>query len=265
MKLSLSGRLVELSGSATAIPVVEFLELASRCGYDAVDLRASQLNAGTSASDVREIAEALKRLNLSVFAGQYNAPLLTQEDEGAFTGFARTLSGLGARNVRMSAAPDVLKRACRLAKPFGLTVHYQMHTNSPFESITGAAEVVKAIGEPNFGLVPEPANLALAGQPFSREMLAPLRGAIAGVHVQTLVVRADGVDGVDALKLCDGTKVSYTRVPYADNDCIPFGVFFEALRFAGFDGYVNELEPRPTDGASEAVAAEAADFLKQFL
>lgn len=262
MKLSLSGRTVEIGGLETAMPVVDFIEMAARCGYDAVDLRWSQLRADTPAHEVSAIAETLDRLGLDLFCGQYNGPLDSPEDERAFLDFAGTLKGLGAHGVRMFHEPAVLKRAARLVAPLGLWVQYQMHTDSPFETIEGGASVVASIGEPNFGLVPEPANFALAGLEFSQNMLEPLKGAIVGVHVQTLTVSPTGEK---SLRLSDGRKVRYTRVPYAENSCIPFDVFFGALLNVGFDGYVNELEPRPADGGSEAMAREAASFLGKWV
>lgn len=262
MKLSLSGRLVEINARESAMPVPEFIELASRCGYDAVDLRGSQLNPQTPEADIRNIENALKKLGIKVFAGQYNGGLADANQEEAFVCFAKKLAGLGAISIRMGAEPAILKRACKLVAPLGLKIHYQMHTNSPFETISGAAEVVKSIAEQNFGLAPEPANLALAGLPFNDDMFEPLRGGIAGIHIQTLIVCPDGIN---ALKLNDGTEVRYTRVPYKDNTGIPFKVFFDALRKVGFDGYINELEPRPADGDSESLAKEASDFLRQYL
>lgn len=262
MKLSLSGRLVEKSGSQTAVPVPEFIRLAARFGYDAVDLRASQVNPDTPSAVLAEVKSALRSTGLSVFAGQYQGKLADAAEEGRLVAFAARLAELGAYSLRMGAPPPVLKRAAQLVAPLGLRVHYQMHTNSPFETIAGAAAVLAEINEPNFGLVPEPANLSLAGLPFNRDMFAPLRGGIVGVHVQTLVVCSDGAN---ALKLCDGREVRYTRVPYADNRHTPFAVFFDALRQVGFDGYVNELEPMPAEGELENVVREAAAFLKPLL
>jgi len=262
MKLSLSGRIVELNGTTSAMSVCDFLHLAARCGYAAVDLRASQLNPKTTPEEIQAIADTLQTLKLDVYAGQYGGPLATPEDEKRLVSFAETLKALGGQGIRMSAAVPVLKRASQLVAPLGLKIQYQMHTNSPFETIVGGAQVVREIGEPNFGLIPEPANFALAGLEFTEEMLEPLRGAIAGVHVQTLTVFPGGAQ---TLTLSDGRAVSYTRVPYAENRCIPFATFFQALRHVGFDGYVNELEPRPGDGNSEAMALDAANFLKTFL
>mgnify|MGYP001174002492 FL=1 len=262
MKLSLSGRLVEKSGTQSVMPVADFIRLAARFGYDAVDLRGSQVNPDTPPAVFAELKSVLRATGLAVFAGQYHGKLADAAEEGRFAEFAAKLADLGTFSIRMGAQPPVLKRAAQLVAPLGLRIHYQMHTNSPFETIAGAAKVLAEINESNFGLVPEPANLALAGLPFSRDMFAPLRGGIVGVHVQTLVVSPDGAN---ALKLCDGREVRYTRVPYAENRHTPFAVFFDALREVGFDGYVNELEPMPAEGELENVVREAAAFLRPLL
>lgn len=262
MKLSLSGRLVEINANTTAMPVGDFLRLAAQTGYDAVDLRGSQLNPETPVSLVAEIKATLAEFKLEVFAGSYGGKLVDRDEEKRFVAFAETLAGLNAFSIRLGAPPETLKRAARLVAPLGLNIYYQMHTNSPFETIDGAAEVIAEINEPNFGLAPEPANLALAGLPFHLNMFDKLRGGMVGAHVQTLIVCGDGEQ---TLTLRDGRKVRYTRVPYAENSQIPFALFFQALKHAGFDGYINELEPYPADGDCEAVAAEAARFLRSVM
>lgn len=262
MKLSLSGRLVEKGRTETAMPVPDFICLAARHGYQAVDLRFSQLCPDTPEEAWSEVKSALQAKKMQVFAGQYHGSLADAAEEERFVQFARNLAELSTFSIRMGAAPSILKRAAQLVAPLGLRIHYQMHTNGPFETIAGAAEVWQEIDEPNFGLVPEPANLALAGLPFSRDMFTPLAKCIVGVHVQTLVVSDDGAN---ALKLSDGREVRYTRVPYAQNQHIPFAIFFDALRQVGFNGFVNELEPKPAEGELEEVIAEAAAFLKPML
>ena len=70
MKLSLSGRLVE-EGSGTTIPTREFLDLAKRCGYEAVDLRASQLSGDSTEQEIDAIKAGLAENGLAVFEGAY--------------------------------------------------------------------------------------------------------------------------------------------------------------------------------------------------
>ncbi|OGV70812.1 MAG: hypothetical protein A3K19_26850 [Lentisphaerae bacterium RIFOXYB12_FULL_65_16] len=260
MKLSLSGRLVE-SGKETILPVREFLVLAKRHGYAAVDLRATQLGPTTTDADFAALKAALKETGLAVFEGAFGGKL-DAAGEKALTEFASRLASLGAKGLRMGGDLATLKRACQVVAPFHLQILYQMHTNSPFETIASTAKAIAEIAEPNFAVMPEPANLLMAREKFTPDMFAPLRGRIGGVHVQTLEVRPDAKN---VLKLTDGTEVRYDRVEYADNRQTDFATFFQALKRAGFDGFVNELEPCPGKEKVEETVANAAAFLARFV
>lgn len=260
MKLSLSGRLVE-SGKGTMIPVREFLDLAGRHGYDAVDLRASQLSPETSQAELDALHAGLEANRLAVFEGAYRGPV-AEADEEAFVGFAKQIADLGGEGIRCGGDLAAMKRAAQLAAPHRVRILCQMHTGGPFETVAAAAEAVARLDEPNFGLMPEPANLVMAGEPFTEGMFEPLAGRIFGVHVQTLVV---GPDCGNALKLADGTEVRYDRVPYEENTQTDFATFFAALRHVGFDGTVNELEPCPPVEELEDTVGDAAKFLRTFL
>ena len=162
----------------------------------------------------------------------------------------------------MSGDLPTLKKAAQLAAPVGLRVLYQMHTGGPFETVAVAANSIAEIGEPNFGVMAEPANHLMAGETFSEDMFEPIKDSLFGVHVQTLEI---GPDKENALKLADGTEVKYSRVEYADNKQIDFATFFAALKKAGFDGYVNELEPCQPVDELESTITKAAKFLRPFM
>ena len=260
MKLSLSGRLVE-AGGGTIVSVREFLDLAGRCGYDAVDLRATQLAPETGEAELGALRAGLAQNNLAVFEGAYRGKL-DDDGEKAFSEFAGLIAELEAEGVRFGGDLAALKRAAQLAARHGVRILYQMHTGGPFETIAAAANAIAKIGEPNFGVMPEPANLLMAGETFTEDMFEPLRGRIFGVHVQTLEI---GPDKERALKLADGTEMRYERVPYEENRQIDFATFFAALKRAGFDGCVNELEPCPGREELEETVRRAAAFLRPFL
>lgn len=260
MKLSLSGRLVE-SAAGLTISVSEFLDLATRHGYDGVDLRASQLNPQTSREQLDAIRAQLDANGLAVFEGAYRGALDPPEHQ-TFARFAATIAELGGEGIRVSGSLAVLKQAAQLAAPHEIRILYQMHTGGPFETIAGAAQAIAEVDEPNFGLMPEPANLVMARQAFAEDMFEPLRGNIFGVHMQTLEVSPDAAD---ALKLADGTEVRYDRVPYEQNTQTDFATFFAALERVGFDGYVNELEPCPPVEELEETVRLAADFLRRHM
>lgn len=260
MKLSLSGRLVE-SGGATIISNGEFLDLAGTCGYDAVDLRATQLTPETGQTELEVLREGLMENDLELFESAYRGDL-DAEGEKAFAEFAGLVADLGGQGVRMGGDLATLKRAAQLAAMHGIRILYQMHTGGPFETIASAAAVVAEINEPSFGVMPEPANLLMAGERFSEDMFEPLRGRIFGVHVQTIET---GPDKEGSLKLADGTEVKFGRVPYEENKQIDFATFFAALRQVEFDGYVNELEPCPGAEELQETVRRAGAFLRPFL
>ncbi|MBT4817849.1 MAG: TIM barrel protein, partial [Lentisphaerae bacterium] len=195
-----------------------------------------------------------------LFEGAYRGELDGADDE-AFSAFAAVIAELGGEGIRVGGALPVLKKAAQLAAPHGVGILYQMHTGGPFETITAAAATIAEIDEPNFGVMPEPANLVMGREAFTENMFEPLRGRLLGVHVQTLVVSPDAAN---ALKLADGTEIRYDRVAYHENRQTDFATFFAALRNVGFDGYVNELEPRPPIEELEETVRQAAEFLGQF-
>lgn len=258
MLLSLSGRIVESDGGTT-LAIREFLALAKRNGYRAVDLRATQLSAATSDAEVAVIQSALAEADLMLFEGACGGKL-DASGECDFTKLAGRLAALKAQGMRMGGDLATLKRACRLAAPFGLKVFYQMHTGGPFETVASARKAIDEIGEPNFAVLPEPSNLLMAREKFSADMLAPLKGKIGGVHIQTIEIRPDAQQ---ALKLLDGTEVRYERVDYEQNNQLDFATFFKALRHVGFTGCVNELEPYPGPEKLESTVAKAAKFLSR--
>ena len=133
MRLSLSGRLVE-AGGGTIVSVREFLGLAEACGYDAADLRASQLGPDTTAAEVDALRAGLEANGLAVFEGQYGGKLDSTGEQESFSAFAKRLADLGAEGVRIGGDLATLKRACRLAEPHGVRVLYQMHTGGRFET-----------------------------------------------------------------------------------------------------------------------------------
>ena len=260
MKLSLSGRLVECSGE-NLLSTGEFLDLAGLSGYDAVDLRASQLNPNTSGDDIDTIRKGLERNHLNLFEAAYRGSLAGDASE-TFARFAGLVADFGGEGIRISGDAATLKQAARLAAPHGIRILYQMHTGGTFETVASAARAVADIAEPNFGVMPEPANLMMAGETFGETMFEALRGHIFGVHVQTLIMRPDAKQ---SLMLAGGTEIRYERVPYQKNQQTDFPTFFAALRQVGFDGFVNELEPAPAPEQVEATARSAATFLRPML
>ena len=65
-RLSLSGRIIEIEYRFCELSVPEFLRLARECGYDAVELRATQLPAETTRAEVERLRRLADELGLGV-------------------------------------------------------------------------------------------------------------------------------------------------------------------------------------------------------
>ena len=65
-RLSLSGRIIEVLYRYCEPSVPEFMRLARECGYDAVELRATQLPPGTTTAEVKRLRQRADELGLSI-------------------------------------------------------------------------------------------------------------------------------------------------------------------------------------------------------
>jgi len=167
---------------------------------------------------------------------------------------ARTL---GCKTFQASGSPEELAAAAE-ALDEDMRLGPQMHTNGVFESVKLAAETLGAVDDSRVGVVVEPANLMFAGEVWSDSLFAPLAGRIVGCNVQSLQVG----EGEAALTMADGSQRSYCRVPAAENAQADFPGFFAALRAAGYDGYVDVIEPADAERSVEEVARSTADCLR---
>ncbi len=111
------------------------------------------------------------------------------------------------------------------------------------------------------GRIVEPGNLVLAGEPFSEDMLLPLRGRLVGCNFQSIETGR----GENTLKLADGRQVRYTRVPAAANSQLPLRCFLRALAAVGYDDFLNVIEPASTIEEARRTAAETVQALRAAL
>src|SRR2546423_714680 len=73
----------------------------------------------------------------------------------------------------------------------------------PFEEVEPMLAVLAEIGQPNFGLIYEPANLLLNGQSYGLDTLQMLKPHLMNVYVQNHRLNSDGADALSTY--CRGT------------------------------------------------------------
>ncbi len=258
MKLCLSGRLVEAMLPRPSLD--EFFTLAAGAGYDGVGLRTWQL----ASAEFEALADVLEKLmettRLAVLT--FGPPTAAPGD------WARTVALARRLHVRVLQAglpiPDLNGRAVSLDPD--MRIGPQMHTGGPFENVAAAAGELAQATDPRVGVIAEPANLLLAGMTdWPAGFLDPLRGRIIGCHLQSLELADAGAEGARRLVLRDGTPRYYRRVALRDNRQMRLGDFLREVRRAGYNEFINVIDPAWPGVPIERQAAETARTLRHLM
>ncbi len=252
MKLSLSGRI--LQGGAPPMSTAEFIALARDTGFELVELRASQVPRTASAAALAAVRAALDRAGVGV-------SMLVIDDLAQLEAWVPIARILGTRLLRAGGPVERL-RAAAAALPDDLRLAAQMHSQSPFEDVAQAAAALAGIPEQRFGLIPEPANLLFAGARWTDELFLPLRGRIYGCNAQSIALDPGSSA---AVTMNDGRQIPYGRLPWAANEALDFPGFLRALRAAGYDDFVNFIDPWYPQLSVREWAASTAAYARRCL
>ena len=144
MQLTLSGRIVEQSGG-TSMPVPDFVRMAANCGYDSVDLRATQVEPGTSEEDLSSLERALAETGLSVAMLNLRSLPQTGQGEGLEEMFDLA-ERLSCRTIRAAGSVEACRNSAGAARERGLRLCSQIHTGGEDETIPLALETLAQIG-----------------------------------------------------------------------------------------------------------------------
>jgi sugar phosphate isomerase/epimerase len=261
MRLSLSGRIIEIEYRSCELGVPEFLHLARECGYDAVELRATQLPAGTTRSEVERFRRLADELGLSVSC--CIPPGITADEAGLqrLEQFAALARSLGCDTLKLWVGDaDWLRRACDRVAPDGVTLLAQTHTGGPFESIESCVATLGRVGRENFGLQYDPANLFEAEEEYGVAAVRRLGPAIRQLSVQS--VRLARPEEPDAW---EHKGRHYRRCLLDEPGALDYADVLHGLRAIGFGGYVTVNEPKPTLMAMAAFAKRMHEDLRAML
>ncbi|MCY3659473.1 MAG: TIM barrel protein [Caldilineaceae bacterium] len=195
MYLSLSVRVAEsfTNKRISTVPLAHIAATANKAGYRALCMRASVVGVTDAPSRQTEVLAMVKQTGLSVsmvtpdFAVPENSP----EGPGVLRHIEPALDlceRLECDLIRVCLKEQVDIEAARLAsdkaRERGIRLAHQCHTQSLFETIEGCLDVCSRVDRPNFGLIYEPANLALCGEPYGPEAIERLAEVIFNVYLQ---------------------------------------------------------------------------------
>lgn len=270
MKLSLSTRVAEsfLDKRQATVDLNDLAQIATREGYYALCMRASQVGVDDNREKARSARAVVEENDLTVSMVTGDFPIPENSDDGpaalrnidVYLDLADDL-GCDLLRVCMKTADDIewARDAADAAQERGLRLAHQSHTRSLFETIDESLEVLRSVGRPNFGLIYEPANLELCGQPYVGQALEQLYPWIFNVYLQNQRLH-DG--GADSLETWTRGPVRFDQIPLWEPGGIDSGRILDELDRLGYAGFVTIHQASAGLGGAEEAARRSATFLR---
>lgn len=259
MKLSLSVRIVEAPCKTRLfVPFEQLVSIAKETGYEAVCLRASAGGVGTSNARLAEMRRCVEAAGLfiSMVTADFNVPLNNSQGPDSLRNIGPSLDvaeAVGCTLIRvcLKQATDIpfARQAAELAAKRGIRLAHQCHTSSLFEEVEPMLAVIQEIGQPNFGLIYEPANLLVNGQSYGLDTLTKLKPHLMNVYVQNHRLNDTGADALPTF--CRGT-VRFDHLDPWTPGGIDFDVVMSALNQIGYDGTFTIHQAQGIQSASDA-------------
>ncbi len=273
MKLSLSVRVAESFSNKRVvdIPLPDLAGIARRAGFGALCMRASVVGVRSAPEAVDSASALLRRegLTVSMVTGDFAVPENGDEGPGCLrniTPYLDLAQALGSNLIRVCIKTEAdipfARESADEAADRNIRLAHQSHTLSLFETVEGSLNVLGRIGRSNFGLIYEPANLALCGEDYGPETLRKFQPYLFNVYVQNHAPHPDG--DMPMTTWANGTVMSILR-PLDAAGGIDFGRVFEGLRAISYSGYVTVHQAFGGRLTPDEAAARSARFLKSFV
>ena len=270
--LSLSVRIAEAACKTKLnVPLEDLLALAVDNGYRAVCMRASSAGVQSPGDEVRRQRDAIHDagLRVSMVTADFDVPLNNPNGPNSLQDIGPTLRVAHAldcdlvrvclkREDDISAVRDAADRAADA----GIRLAHQCHTTTLFECVDKSIEVLERIDRANFGLIYEPANLLLCGEPYGVETLRRFQPFLMNVYVQNHRLDPEGPESLETW--CRG-RVRFHHIPLWEPGGVDFDQMAEGLQAIGYDGCVTVHQHYAHIMGPDEAATESARFLSNIL
>jgi sugar phosphate isomerase/epimerase len=273
MHLSLSVRIAEgfHAKEHAEMDLRSLADLARRCGYTSLCMRASQVGVH-SPLDVRLSArQILSNAGLSVSMVTGDFDIVYNNDAGPaclrhIEPYIELAQQLGAPMLRVALKrPEDIawaQRAADRAAAAGLQLVHQCHTLSLFETVEGIEHALRSVDRPNFGLIFEPANLELCGQPYDAATIRRLAPWIFNVYLQNQRLSDAGAMCLETW--CRG-PVRFDLIQIHDAGGVDFAAVLAGLHEIDYAGTVTVHQSASAGQTPERSAAATAEYLRGLL
>lgn len=271
MQLALSVRVAEAACKTKLnVPVRDLVAMAAELGYSAICMRASGAGVQTPRDERQRIRAEVEDagLRVSMVTADFDVPLNNAAGPNSLRDIGPSLDvaedfGCDLIRVCLKQEADVehAKRAADLAAARGIRLAHQCHTTSLFEEVDPSVALLKRIGRDNFGLIYEPANLMLCGQPYGEDVLRKLQPFLVNVYVQNHVV--DPAGSVELDTYCLGPR-RFRHIALWEPGGVDYAAVFAGLNAVGYDGTLTVHQAQNTASLDDArdYASRCAEWFK---
>lgn len=271
MQLSLSVRIVE-AACKTKLQVAfeELVAIAADTGYQAVCMRASAGGVQTPNAELRRMREVVESrgLHVAMVTADSNVPLNNADGPNSLREIGPSLDvaeALGCDLIRVCLKSDAdlphAREAAKQAADRGIRLAHQCHTTSVFETVDQILANLETIGQPNFGLIYEPANLMLCGESYGADTLRRLAPHLMNVYIQNHRLDPEGPASLPTY--CRG-DVRFHHLPIWESGGVNTAAVFGGLGDIGWAGHftIHQAEGIETADDARAYARRCAEFVR---
>ncbi len=270
MKLSLSVRIAEAACKTRLnVPFRDLVQLAAELGYGAVCMRASVGGIGTPRGELERMRGEVERAGLcvSMITADSDVPLNNEHGPDSLQNIGPSLDvaeALGGDLIRVCLKTEAdiehARRAADQAAARGIRLAHQCHTTTLFETVDRSLEVLERIGRPNFGLIYEPANLMICGEPYGLETLRRFRPHLMNVYVQNHRLAPAGPAELETW--CLGVR-RFWHIPIWESGGVDFPKMVSALREIGYEGFVTVHQAYAELMGPREAAVQTAEYFRR--
>jgi len=271
MSLSLSVRIVEAPCKTRLhIPFEQVVELAAETGYAAVCLRASAGGVQTPLSELENMQRIVldHGLSVSMVTADSDVPLNNADGPASLREIGPSLDvaeAVGCRLIRicLKKREDIpwAQEAAGRAAERGIRLAHQCHTTSLFEQLDGILDVLAEINSPNFGIIYEPANLMLCGEPYGADALLRLQPYLMNAYVQNHRLNSGGEETLPTY--CRG-NVTFDHLMIWEQGGVNMSEVFAGLNQIDYQGFftIHQAQGIQTRDEARDYALRCAQFVR---
>lgn len=167
MKLSLSGFLFEDNYKTQSLEFPDFCALAKSAGYGGVELRRTQVNPDTPATERKEILSVVTGAGLEVTClTARGMPAEAPGREEFFMSYLDLCRDMDCGLMKISADTAWLRKAAEKAEACGVGLATNNHVGTRLETIRGTRDQLAEVAHPNYGLLYDSLHLNVSGEDY---------------------------------------------------------------------------------------------------